>query len=412
PSPVTPKNTPSGHCPSCQMPFAILLVQSPRWHVSECLDAVPAAQTECPDGLRCSSMLPSHYKRYSHFLLAQSRATDGTSFSPPWTPDVTLPKAAIPNCFSPARANASPARKSPKLKSAKSRSPSSSSQESVPRTPLDAWLLSPSKASQSSLSSSQESFSDVPAVQCRPPPQQHSDLCDSNISYSPLVSDQELFSDDEGDLGRSSPDSAKVIETPTPCNNDQMLGGRHDNGGRTRTQPDRAEVMGADYWSSISERSPGRLWAAADRISTSQRHVHPIKSEGSSQPCALTPQFQRTVNPASQRSPIMPAVPAAKAMKQMDIGVFFGLKPKVAPAAAKGPVKTRSPDTVASQSEKPPRKRKAMGSSSDAAGAAENISGIPLPAATGTQKRGGKRFRQNSNMGEWGRGRKQCPFYK
>lgn len=27
-----------GCCPSCQMPFSLLLVQTPRWHVTECLD--------------------------------------------------------------------------------------------------------------------------------------------------------------------------------------------------------------------------------------------------------------------------------------------------------------------------------------------------------------------------------------
>ncbi|MGH0173146.1 UNVERIFIED_CONTAM: hypothetical protein FKN15_064686 [Acipenser sinensis] len=30
---------------------------------------------ECPDSLHCSSTIPNHYKRYTHFLLAQSRAT-------------------------------------------------------------------------------------------------------------------------------------------------------------------------------------------------------------------------------------------------------------------------------------------------------------------------------------------------
>lgn len=30
--------------------------------------------TECPDGLHCTSSIPNHYKRYSHCLLAQSRA--------------------------------------------------------------------------------------------------------------------------------------------------------------------------------------------------------------------------------------------------------------------------------------------------------------------------------------------------
>lgn len=36
----------------------------------------PFVDIECPDGLQCSSTIPSHYKRYSHTLLAHSRATD------------------------------------------------------------------------------------------------------------------------------------------------------------------------------------------------------------------------------------------------------------------------------------------------------------------------------------------------
>lgn len=37
--------------------------------------------TECPDGVLCSSTIPSHYKKYSHFLLAHSRsANDGSEF--------------------------------------------------------------------------------------------------------------------------------------------------------------------------------------------------------------------------------------------------------------------------------------------------------------------------------------------
>ncbi|XP_009984180.1 PREDICTED: DNA cross-link repair 1A protein [Tauraco erythrolophus] len=65
-----------GYCPSCQMPFSLLLVQTPRWHVAECLDTPGSIEKECPDGLLCTSTIPSHYKRYSHFLLAASRAGD------------------------------------------------------------------------------------------------------------------------------------------------------------------------------------------------------------------------------------------------------------------------------------------------------------------------------------------------
>uniref|UniRef100_A0A0F7ZAL2 DNA cross-link repair 1A protein n=1 Tax=Crotalus adamanteus TaxID=8729 RepID=A0A0F7ZAL2_CROAD len=65
-----------GYCPSCQMPFSLLLIQTPQWHVTECLDASGTAEKECPDGILCSSVIPSHYKRYSHFQLAASRAQD------------------------------------------------------------------------------------------------------------------------------------------------------------------------------------------------------------------------------------------------------------------------------------------------------------------------------------------------
>lgn len=35
--------------------------------------------TECPDGVLCSSTIPSHYKKYSHFLLAHSRSVSDDS---------------------------------------------------------------------------------------------------------------------------------------------------------------------------------------------------------------------------------------------------------------------------------------------------------------------------------------------
>ncbi|KAL2769244.1 DNA cross-link repair 1A protein, partial [Daubentonia madagascariensis] len=75
---VSPKIRPvyDGYCPNCQMPFSSLLGQTPRWHVFECLDSAPVSETECPDGRLCTSTIPSHYKRYTHFLLAQSRASN------------------------------------------------------------------------------------------------------------------------------------------------------------------------------------------------------------------------------------------------------------------------------------------------------------------------------------------------
>lgn len=76
-----------GYCPSCQMPFSSLLGQTPQWHVSECLDAPPISDTECPEGLWCTCTIPSHYKKYTHLLLAQSRAGN----EPPSSPTLSLP---------------------------------------------------------------------------------------------------------------------------------------------------------------------------------------------------------------------------------------------------------------------------------------------------------------------------------
>ncbi|XP_077406767.1 DNA cross-link repair 1A protein [Vanacampus margaritifer] len=61
-------------CPICQMPFYILLVQSQRWHVAECLDTTRDTCKECPDGPLCSSSIPNHYKKFNHTQLAHARA--------------------------------------------------------------------------------------------------------------------------------------------------------------------------------------------------------------------------------------------------------------------------------------------------------------------------------------------------
>lgn len=55
---------------------------------------------ECPDGLLCNSTIPSHYKRYSHFLLAASRAGNYLVNSSAGTleREVTCPTAVKPSC--------------------------------------------------------------------------------------------------------------------------------------------------------------------------------------------------------------------------------------------------------------------------------------------------------------------------
>ncbi|XP_060027231.1 DNA cross-link repair 1A protein isoform X2 [Erinaceus europaeus] len=89
---VSPKIRPvyEGYCPNCQMPFSALIGQTPRWHVFECLDSPSLSGKECPDGGLCSSTIPSHYKRYTHFLLAQSRAGSKPFSSPAHRSDDTF----------------------------------------------------------------------------------------------------------------------------------------------------------------------------------------------------------------------------------------------------------------------------------------------------------------------------------
>ncbi|GLD62915.1 DNA cross-link repair 1A protein [Lates japonicus] len=61
------------------MPFSILVVQSQRWHVAECLDIPRDKCQECPDGLQCSSTIPNHFRKFNHTLLAHSRANSDTA---------------------------------------------------------------------------------------------------------------------------------------------------------------------------------------------------------------------------------------------------------------------------------------------------------------------------------------------
>lgn len=44
PSPQNARPLYEGYCPSCQMPFSLLLIETPRWHVTECLDGSKPAE--------------------------------------------------------------------------------------------------------------------------------------------------------------------------------------------------------------------------------------------------------------------------------------------------------------------------------------------------------------------------------
>ncbi|KAJ8386565.1 hypothetical protein AAFF_G00168910 [Aldrovandia affinis] len=83
------------------MPFSILMVQSQRWHISECLDMLGEDRQECPDAFKCSSTIPSHYKKYSHFLLAHSRATNEKASLSPNSSQESVTNVSTPSSQSP-----------------------------------------------------------------------------------------------------------------------------------------------------------------------------------------------------------------------------------------------------------------------------------------------------------------------
>ncbi|XP_074641638.1 DNA cross-link repair 1A protein-like isoform X2 [Tubulanus polymorphus] len=68
-----------GFCPNCQMPFQLLVLQSPNWHYSECILQPKKPKEECSNGLECKSIIESHYRKYLHSLLAESREVKSTS---------------------------------------------------------------------------------------------------------------------------------------------------------------------------------------------------------------------------------------------------------------------------------------------------------------------------------------------
>ncbi|XP_066549378.1 DNA cross-link repair 1A protein [Amia ocellicauda] len=201
--PTISKTGKQGHCPSCQMPFSILLVQSPRWHVAECLDTLGGAELkECPDGLQCTSTIPNHYKRYSHFLLAQSRAiSDNDCFSLESSQQSSASSSSFSSQnFSPSSQGVSQqvlTGKSNALLLLKSPTP-----EDIHKK--KGW--SPKFAKGKSPSKSLKSQSSQKSQECRPREQfktregktseedlkrQPSPESDGDISYSPLCSDTE-----------------------------------------------------------------------------------------------------------------------------------------------------------------------------------------------------------------------------
>ncbi|EPQ12869.1 DNA cross-link repair 1A protein [Myotis brandtii] len=215
---VSPKIRPvyDGYCPNCQMPFSALLGQTPRWHVFECLDSPPLSETECPDGLLCTSTIPSHYKRYTHLLLAQSRAGHsplsspshgvGGSFSETnsgflcsleesWSPDqkqtenfkhVSIDPLFVTQCL----------KKSQSPTETKKKISSSTNIQTSQRAPQAAQCVNDDKLVGAGLplAGRLDSQNNSGHTNLLWP---ENDLSDCEISYSPLQSDEETYDIDE-----------------------------------------------------------------------------------------------------------------------------------------------------------------------------------------------------------------------
>ncbi|XP_028939388.1 DNA cross-link repair 1A protein [Antrostomus carolinensis] len=533
-----------GHCPSCQMPFSLLLVQTPRWHVAECLDTPGSAEKECPDGLLCTSTIPSHYKRYSHFLLAASRAGDYLVNSSANTLErkMTCSTAAKPSC-SPSHVeeisqNEKPpnngknvpnddctlmVRSSPQLKSLNIISESASSFADVQK-PQQTFQLT--KTTDNSckfefydFASSQGSGTgeDLCNQKDTNQPsllQSKADFSDCEISYSPLSTFEETEEENEeeerkvkisqnkslkawnfeveesnsavsktfdGLLSQQKPQSeptkmGNFIIKKKHCeevNTLNHLDNQHlqevlasgsslpfnceeveqpefissaAKAGNTESEDTGACALDSAYMSftetsSLLVREDARSFLTqkssvlqdsstvltnADKMTTNaiektacQESLQAVvEKEGNLNAAAVCfPSPNSKTVPSLSLASMNAKSSSAKELKQMDIGVFFGLKPKVK-EESKGETCLSEGKQISSSvtpnGKKPRRqKRKAEGSVEDVEEVAEssNTNGAFADVSSGGQQRWRKKYKELPTTGE-GTRKKHCPFYK
>uniref|UniRef100_A0A8C6XCG5 DNA cross-link repair 1A protein n=1 Tax=Naja naja TaxID=35670 RepID=A0A8C6XCG5_NAJNA len=345
-----------GYCPSCQMPFSLLLIQTPQWHVTECLDVSGTAEKECPDGILCSSVIPSHYKRYSHFQLAKSRAQDFI-FAPSLFSAENYfirPSAAEHNEFS-------------------------------------CRVLQDVKVSQSTEKSKQSLLL----------PQQSSMTMDSinviNIMASSL-----------GNIKKPE-HTIQHIDEPklTECLNLFSE--------ETQTE-NQSEVV--EKFNNLDVKLKTTINTCGNRALKNNSCLVKEKEEGSCKSIAM-PILPSTVSKTQPHPATNTEVQISppKRLKQMDIGVFFGLQPKV--KSKTPPQKNLSEERVivnpsaANGNKLLSRKRKAEGSVGETDTVTKSSSikyDTKSDSISGGQRRQKKRYRE-SYPGEDGI-KKQCPFYK
>ncbi|KAM6347211.1 DNA cross-link repair 1A protein isoform 4-T4 [Alca torda] len=389
-----------GYCPSCQMPFALLLVQTPRWHVTECLDTPGSIEKECPDGLLCTSTIPSHYKRYSHFLLAASRAGDYLVSSSTNTLErkMTYCTAAKPSC-SPSHVEETSQNEKP-----------SNNVKNVPND--DCTLMvqsSPQMKSLNTVSESTSSFADVqkPEKTC-----QLTQTTDNSCEF-------EFYDFASSQESRIGEDLCSQKDASQPS----LLQAKADFSD--------CEISYSPL--STFEESEEETEEEENKVKMSQNKLFKVQNcedEESNSVGFKTfdglflqwkPQYEHTKTGnfivKKTHSSMNTKSSSAKELKQMDIGVFFGLKPKVK-EESKGETRLSEgkqiPSSVTPGGKRPrQQKRKAEGSVEDVEAVTESSSknGALADVSSGGQQRWRKKFKELSTTGE-GTGKKHCPFYK
>uniref|UniRef100_A0A8C7DID1 DNA cross-link repair 1A protein n=1 Tax=Oncorhynchus kisutch TaxID=8019 RepID=A0A8C7DID1_ONCKI len=339
-------------CPICQMPFSILVVQSQRWHVAECLDNPGEDRKECPDGIQCYSTILSHYQRYSHSLLAHSRATNeapclslelvtnggaNLSFESSQDSQSSSPINRHSGATSPTKPNALLLLRSPAPEVIRKKKGWSHSTKVLKSTLQDnkTKVSTPHKDNRGS-EGLEGGF-----VKAEP-----SASSDDEISYSPM---SEFPQDIE--VNRTQPKKAlfpsSMLEDGE--NNDSMLlfsdGVSSDNElfSNLVAHSETNEVVGSPVFSDSQVVSISSLVHSNHLPSFSrEEHTEDNCNAFSARPPLQSPTYTDTelnmslpqVPPSSQASPTQHSQATmttrkgkASGLKQTDIGVFFGLKP-------------------------------------------------------------------------------------
>ncbi|XP_035998468.1 DNA cross-link repair 1A protein-like [Fundulus heteroclitus] len=461
-SPPAEGPTSGRYCPICQMPFCILVVQSQRWHVAECLDTPRDKCGECPDGLRCSSTLPNHYKRFNHTLLAESRASGaaaapGLSRQTDAGGEATLGRfqeaVSFPSDPSPGRAPASPRQNhaaAPPSEPANGllmlRSPGPDDFKKK-----KGWLRSnkgqkAAGASQGKTDTSSTPVKESAAAQASSAKEESFHEDDDGISYSPL---SELPAEPEvGDNcrkslfpnGGSEHERSVMLFSDSFSSEDEILAEFIDNNCEDHKTPTNDPSSSSQLYAVSSlaptneqagpnradaeARSPSGSKTSSSGLQSPQRIVLERLRESLGQKPRSPPVSTSQDSSVTKQQPMPPQKGQAKAgqapgLKQTDIGVFFGLKPLRATETESGQHKPDASSAPASGKNPGRGRRRGDGrgrgqaepaaEASQAAGLADDSSSAGV-AGRGGNRRWRRRWSRADGDGEVQLPR--CPFYK